>query len=151
MTKFDELSQLARRFGIDEDTFTKAYNSEETFKALMEDITWRVNLGIYSLPSYLIEYKNKQIIVSGVFSYEEFLPYIETLTEGIVQPKAVPFSKEQLQAILQKHPHSHYYELNAAFDLDSIEPLDDVLQSWAREGFITKDSIKDSYFIRLRQ
>lgn len=107
--------------------------------------------GIRALPSYLIEYNKKQLVVSGVFSYGEMVRHIQTVTNNAIQAKSVPFSEKTLSKIMEAHPHIHYLELRNAFDLTDSSVLDTALKQWQIEGIIDKELVKESFFIRYKK
>ncbi|KAF1683493.1 DsbA family protein [Veillonella sp. R32] len=148
MTDITELVKLAGDFGVSRQEFLELYHSEMANQALLKDIVLCQQLGIRSLPAYLIQFNNKQMVVCGVLNYEDFLSYIETVTAGMINSRAVQFSEDALKKILVKHPHIHYLEIKSAFNLLDMKEIDFILAKWESSGYITKEYVKHSYFIR---
>ena len=77
-THFDELLKVLQRTGIDEDSFKQHYQNGNAEKALAEDLEYAHKLGIHSLPAYLIQYRNRSLIMQS-FYYGDFSKAITNL------------------------------------------------------------------------
>lgn len=80
-THFDEILSLAIKTGINEKAFISCYRNKEAEKALETDLAFAESLGIRSLPSYLIQYKNRALILQS-FAYKTFADALKRITES---------------------------------------------------------------------
>lgn len=79
-THFDEILKVVRKAGINEDSFKQHYQNGNAEKALAEDLEYAHKLGIHSLPAYLIQSRDKAIIMQS-FEYQDFVDVITKLTD----------------------------------------------------------------------
>ena len=126
-THLDEILNVVRRTGIDTETFLKAYNDGTAQAELDKDFALGYRLGIYSLPSYLIQYNEKAVLIQ-TFSYEDFVSAIDRISHGKVKPVAVSKSVENIEKLIQKHPLISPIEIREAFDFESIEEVKKIIQ-----------------------
>lgn len=62
-THVSEIMQVVRKTGIDTQRFLNAYNNGTAQAELDKDLTLGHRLGIRSLPSYLIQYGEKALLI----------------------------------------------------------------------------------------
>ena len=79
-THFDIIMRVVRETGIDEKSFTLHYQDGSAEAALNEDLAFAHRLGIHSLPTYLIQYKDKAFLMQS-FDYQDFAVAITKLTK----------------------------------------------------------------------
>ncbi len=77
-THMDEILKVVRDVGIDEDTFLKQYQDGGADASLKKDLALGRSFGIRSLPTYLIQYKEKALMLQS-FRYQDFADAIENL------------------------------------------------------------------------
>ena len=77
-THFDIIMKVVRDTGIDEGSFIRHYQDGSAEAALNEDLAFARRLGIHSLPAYLMQYKDKAIIIQS-FEYHDFSDAIKSL------------------------------------------------------------------------
>ena len=65
--------------GINEEAFIAHYNDGSAETALAEDIALTSELGIRTLPSYMIQYGESMVIVRSLIDHENFVSIIEQL------------------------------------------------------------------------
>jgi len=80
-TKKEELVRVAKDVNMSENDFLNAFEDGRAEKAFREDFKLTGSLGIHSLPSCLIRYGKKTILVNGMMAYEGFISAIEGLLE----------------------------------------------------------------------
>ena len=69
---------IVRETGIDEESFTRHYQDGTAEAALNEDLAFASRLGIHSLSAYLMEYKDKALLMQS-FKYQDFADAITRL------------------------------------------------------------------------
>lgn len=70
-THFDIIMRVVRDTGIDEESFIRHYQNGSAEAALNEDLDFASRLGIHSLPAYLMQYKDKALLMQS-FEYQDF-------------------------------------------------------------------------------
>ena len=86
---FDEILSLVRKTGIDEKTFVSCFRGSDAEKALEKDLAFMRSLGIRSLPAYLIQYRERALILQS-FVYADFVNALQMLTESKDQAPFYP-------------------------------------------------------------
>lgn len=79
-THWDEILRVVRCCNIDEQVFEHAYHSSEVREALREDINTMNVLGICQLPVCLLQFDNKQLLISPLVGFDLFSQTIEQLS-----------------------------------------------------------------------
>ena len=77
-THLEEILRIVRNCSIDEALFKKHYHDGSAAAALERDLALTQNLGIHSLPAYLIQNKEKALLLQS-FDYKEFAVAIDAL------------------------------------------------------------------------
>lgn len=78
-THFDEILRIVRKAGLDENAFVQHYRNGSGEAALSDDLSFTRRLGIRSLPSYLIQYGEKAVIMQS-FDGTDFIREINRIT-----------------------------------------------------------------------
>lgn len=81
-THFDEILSLVRKTGIDEKAFISCYQGGDAQKALEKDLAFAGSLGIRSLPAYLLQYRERALIMQS-FCWEDFINALRRLDEEL--------------------------------------------------------------------
>ena len=77
-THFEEILRIVRNCSIDEALFKKHYHDGSAAAALERDLTTTRSLGIRSLPTYLIRYEGKALLMQS-FDYQDYRDTISKL------------------------------------------------------------------------
>lgn len=77
-THFDIIMGVVRDTGIDEESFIRHYQDGSAESALNEDLAFAGRLGIRSLPAYLIQHKDKALLLQS-FDYQDFVEMINRI------------------------------------------------------------------------
>lgn len=75
-----ELLVVARKTGINEQAFLAAYQNGRAEAALEQDLALTHRMGIRSLPTYLLQYRDKGVLLQS-FDVKDFLSAIERITQ----------------------------------------------------------------------
>lgn len=78
-THEDEILRIVRDTGIDEEAFLRYYQDKSAEAALEHDLEYTRSMGIHSLPTYLIEYRDKSLLMQS-FDYLDFVKAITAMT-----------------------------------------------------------------------
>ena len=77
--KFEEILKVVRKTGIDEEKFIEKFRDGSAEKSLKNDLEICQKLNIHSLPSYLIAYEDKKILIQELLGYEYFVEIIKKI------------------------------------------------------------------------
>ena len=80
-THLSVILDVVRCTGIDEDAFLRHYNDRSAEAALENDLSYTARLGIRSLPTCLIQYKGKALLMKS-FAYADYAEAIMALIDG---------------------------------------------------------------------
>ncbi len=80
-THEEEILAVAYRTGINEEAFLTAYRDGRADTMLDQDLAFTRRMGIHSLPAYLIQYRDKGVLLQS-FDVSDFLSAIERLTQN---------------------------------------------------------------------
>ena len=79
-THFDIIKKIVRDAGIDEESFIRHYQDGSAEASLNEDLAFARSLGIRLLPAYLIQYKNKALLMQS-FDHQDFSDAIRNIMQ----------------------------------------------------------------------
>lgn len=79
-THFEIIMKVVRDTGINETAFLRHYQDGSAEAALNEDLAFARRLGIYTLPAYLIQYRDKAVLMQS-FEYQDFVDAIRRVME----------------------------------------------------------------------
>jgi len=80
-THFDIIMKVVRKTGIDEESFIQNFQDGSAEAALNEDLNFSRRLGIHSLPAYLIQCKEKALLMQS-FNYQDFSNAIKSMLQN---------------------------------------------------------------------
>ena len=146
-TRTEEIMVVARKTGLDEQVFLDHFNSHTTRDELELDLQFGRKLGIYSLPSYLIQWGNRGVLIQS-FHYGDFLTAIEKVTEWTVRPVPVEPTADGLRSLIQNHPLISPIEIRETLDLNSTEEVEELLQPLLQAGEVTIQPVPHGWFVR---
>ena len=75
-THMDVILDVVNKTGIDESAFLRHFNGGGAEAALQVDLSYTARLGIRSLPTCLIQYRDKALLMQS-FAYEDYVRAIE--------------------------------------------------------------------------
>ena len=75
-THMDVIQDVINKTGIDESAFLRHFNDGSADFALQSDLSYTARLGVRSLPTCLIQYRDKALLMQG-FAYADYVGAIE--------------------------------------------------------------------------
>lgn len=141
-TSLKYLTKLAQRFGMNQREFLAKYRSTELEEELSQEQNVIQQAGVTEFPAYLVDYDQKTYVLKGIPRYTEWVKVIDQITNGEIQPEQVEFNLNQLEKLIDHHPHISSLELKAAFDVDDEQQVIDLLKNLK----LTKKEIKGKIF-----
>lgn len=121
-THLEEILRVVRKTEVDTDSFLSAYNDGSAQAELNKDFSLGQQLGIHSLPSYLVQYGEKAWLIQTL-AYEDFVSVISDISDGKIQPIKIEKSLDKIKELIEKHPLISPIEIQKAFDFESIEAV----------------------------
>ena len=104
-------------------------------------------LGIHTLPAYLLEYGDKQMLIRHLIGYDAFVEAICLLTDGRIHPQPVEQSLTAIRQLLNEHPLISPIELREAFDFTTTDDVRRFIQPLIDSGEISIRDVRRGYFI----
>lgn len=147
-THLDEILEVVRKTKIDTDAFLKHYNDGSAQAELVKDLQMGYEMGIRSLPAYLIQYEDEAMLIQSLMGYDAFVEAIERITDGEVKPQKVTHTTEALRNLINAHPLISPIEISEAFDFGSIEEVRKFIQPLIENKEIEIENVYHGWFIK---
>lgn len=146
-THLEELLRVVRLRGVDEQAFLACYHGGRAEDALCTDLQMLQTWDIHTLPSYLLEYQGRKMLIRQLLDYDSFVAAIDRLTDGVVRPQVVERSVDAVRRLLEKHPLVSPIELREAFDLNTTDEVRILIQPLMEAKEIQIKIVPHGYFI----
>lgn len=147
-THLEEIIKVVRKTKIDEEKFLHYYQNGEAKAALIKDLEHTRELQIYTLPAYLITYRDKSVLVKRLIGYETFVQIIDELTKGKIKPEKPEKTLDNSKELIDKHPLISPIEIKTAFDFKNLDEVKDFIEPLIKQGFITIIEVYHGWFIK---
>ena len=147
-TQTEEILEVVRATGIDEEKFLEHFNGDTSKSKLNLDLQFAQRLSIRTLPSYLVEYDGEAILYQGLIDYEGFVSMIDTVSNGAVKPKNVTQSIIALRNLIKQHPLISPIEIREAFDLNNLIEVEKFIAPLVDSKEILIENVHHGYFIK---
>ena len=144
-TQTEELLAVARKTGIDVDTFLRHIHDGSAAESLEQDLRVWQGTGVHSLPAYIIQCGERAALLQS-FDYMDFVSAIEKLSSGSIKPQTPEPSIEIVREFLHKHPLISSIELRDAFDLTDTDAARQLLQPLSDSREIEIQEANRSWF-----
>jgi len=140
------LVELAAEVGLDIARFLEDFFRGAAQKAFEEDLALTAHYQAHGYPTFLVRVGEKETLLRGYKSYEEFKAVIELLTNGASHDRLVPASEEAIMAFIRTYGSVAPIEIKMAFDLTGVE-LKSAVDSLLTQQLITRREAGNGYFI----
>lgn len=147
-TKIDEILRVVEQTGINKVEFLKYYNDGTAENKFMEDLILCRQLGIYTLPSYLIQYEENAMLIKSLIGYDSFVSAIKEITKNKIFPKKVTQSIEELCKLLNIHPLISPIEIREAFDFNNTDEVKEFIKPLFDNTEIEIIKVHNGWFIK---
>ena len=138
-TKLNEILDVVKKSNIDSEKFLEHYNDGSAENALQHDLILTKELGIYTLPAYLIQCDDKRALIRILIGYEDFVSIIREMTNGRIIPQSPELSAEVFMEFLNKHPIISLLELQEAFDFENVDAVRNFIDTLPKGSCILKN------------
>ena len=145
-TQTEEILEVARKTGIDVNTFLRHIRDGSAAESLEQDLRVWQGTGVHSLPAYLIQYGERAVLLQS-FDYMDFVSVIVELSGRSVTPHTPEPSIEVVREFLHKHPLLSSIELRDAFNLTDTDAARQLLQPLSDSREIEIKSANRSWFV----
>ena len=150
-TRMEENLRVVRLLDIPVDIFENAFHAVETMKALSEDIKDHMVLNVCTLPTYVMEYAGRRMVIPRLIGYEDFSKAIEGITDGSLRPVVPKVTRDAVLGLCKKHPLISPIEIRDAFEFNSDEDVRDFIKPLLKEGMLAIREVRRGWFIESRQ
>jgi putative protein-disulfide isomerase len=140
------LVELASEVGLDVARFLEDFSRGAAQKAFEEDLAITAQYQAHGYPTFLVRFGDKETLLRGYKSYEEFKAVIELLTNGTINEHLVPASEEAIMAFIRTYGSVAPIEIKITFDLTDVE-LKSTVDSLLTQQMITRREAGNGYFI----
>lgn len=148
-TKTEEILKVVEKTGVDRKKFLQKFMDGTAKAAFEEDLKICERLNIHSLPSYLIQYGEKNILIQELIGYEIFVAAIDELSNFEIKPKNFEKTQENLEKLLRKHKIISPIEIKFAFDFENPEEVEKFLEPLQEK--ISIKHAKNTYFVEWKE
>lgn len=149
--RMEEILRIVRSLDIPEDIFENAFHAVDTMKALSADIREHRALDVHTLPTYVLEYAGRRMVIPRLIGYNDFVKAIEAITDGSLRPVVPKVTRDTVLDLCKKHPLISPVEIRNAFEFNSIEDVRDFIQPLIKEGMLAIREVRRGWFIESRQ
>ena len=146
-THRDEIFEVVRQTGLDEEKFCLHFDGGAAQKALEQDLSLGEKLEIHSLPSYLVQYGERKLLIQSLIGYGAFVSVFEELSNGKMKPQPVRQTEKYLREFLDRHPLISSIEIREAFDLSDTEEVRNIIQPFILAGKVKIREVHHVWFV----
>lgn len=146
-TRMEEILRVVRSLDIPEDIFENAFHAVDTMKALSEDIREHRAMDVNTLPTYVLEFSGRRMVIPRLIGYNDFAKAIDAITEGSIHPVVPKITSDALLGLCKKHPLISPIEIRDAFEFNSVEDVQDFIQPLVKEGLMAIREVPRGWFI----
>ena len=142
-SKVETLIEIASETGMDIAAFITALDSQQAKDAFQQDRKLIAQLGVNGFPAFLIQYKDKSVLLKGYQSLENFKAVIKMLGGG--SQEAV-FNENEVMRYLQKFKKAFLCEIEICF-AQSPESCLQLLEKLHAKGKISINKVENTFEI----
>lgn len=143
----DVLEDLAIQSGLDLEKFRHFINDGSAEKAFKDDLKLTRAFGVTGFPTCLVSYGEKQVLMRGYNSYEDFVKVIGMVSDDKIKPlSGIKADEMAIMDFLDTHPRLAKAEIQQAFDLTSAE-TQELVDKMKNAGLIEVEPVGYSYFV----
>ena len=140
------LVELASEIGLDVARFLEDFSRGAAQKAFEEDLAITAQYKAHGYPTFLVRFGEKETLLHGYRSYEDFKAVIEYLTNGTILERSIPASEEAIMAFIRTYVSVAPIEIKMTFDLTDVE-LKSAVDSLLTKQMITRREAGNGYFV----
>ncbi|MHB9150927.1 MAG: DsbA family oxidoreductase [Thermoleophilia bacterium] len=115
------LIELASEVGLDVADFLGHFSDGSAEEAFREDLGTTRRYRVRGFPTFLFQYRDKELMLRGHQDFRAVQAVIDTLTGGTLHPQAPEPTAQNVLAFLQKYGRAAPVEVTTVFDLSPGE------------------------------
>ena len=146
-TRRKGIMAVVHQTGIDENEFCRHFDGKTAKAALERDLMFCRQLGIRTLPAYLLQYREKEVLIQSLIGYTAFVSLLAEITDGELKPQYLEPSLENLKKLINAHPLISPIEIREAFDLSSMEEVRGLISPLLSDGTVRIREVYHGWFI----
>ena len=145
----DVLLTIADESGIDVGAFIGHLEDGSAEKAFRDDLALCQHVGASGFPTFLVRYGTSQIVLNGYRTYETFASLASRLSNKELVETEVNATPDALLSYMDNHPRMAAEEVRQAFDLGTIEAVDELVNPLIDAGLLERQYAGNGWFVRL--
>ena len=146
--RLEILVELAEETGLNPVRFKRDMEEGNASEAFYDDLMTSRKMGATGFPAFLLTYGEKQLMVKGYRTADQFYDIIADFTQGEIKPLNRPFSEKNGLKFMSNYRNVAPVELQTAFDI-SRKQADEWLTSQVAAGSLTKHQAGNGFFFSL--
>ena len=144
-TRTSEILKVAVKTGLDAKKFLTAFNDGSAEKLFRNDLELCARVGIHELPSYLVQYQSKGVLIRGLANFADFAVVIDELSG--FQPSPPVKSIGALRELLAKHPLISPIEIREAFNFKTVNEVREFIKVLVDAGELKILDVPHGWFV----
>ena len=146
--RLNVLVELAEEVGLNPIRFKRDMEEGNATETFYDDLMTSQRMGATGFPAFLLSYGEKQLMVKGHRTAEQFYNIIADFTQEEIQPLNHPFNDKNGLKFMSNYHNVASIELQTAFDI-SREQVDEWLSNQIAVGSLTKHQAGNGFFYSL--
>ncbi len=146
--KTEELIELATEVGLDVAKFTERFSDGSAEAAFREDLNTVRRYGVRGFPTFLVKYREKEVLMRGYQSFEAVKAVIKTVTGDSIRDILPEKTEENVLEFIRKYKRVAPVEIQVSFDYTAQE-VKVVIDSLKEKNLINTIPVGNGIFIIL--
>lgn len=146
-TRIEEILRVTDSLPIDRKAFMEAFHDKTTLEALSEDLRAHTALSVYTLPTYVLNYAGRSMVIPRLIGYGDFSEAIDSISLGTIRPTLPERSQDAIFQLCEKHPLISSIEIRDAFEFSSVEEVQGFIQPLVEAGRLAVREVRGGWFI----
>ena len=149
-TREDVLAELASEAGVNMVEYFDRIENDDAKKAFEGDLALIEKYHIETLPSWLIRYDGKEVVLHGITTFDALKEAIIGISDNSVKDIVAPKTSEAVFDFISRNTHVAPIEIKTAFELTD-EEYRKVIKSLKKDEMIEEIKIGNGSLIRFSQ
>lgn len=146
----DVLIELANDIGLDIVSFIKRLDDGSAEEEFKKDLKFVKDKRVTGFPTFLLKYKDSEILLRGYQSYDRLKAIIESITGGDIHPKEIKVCRKEIIKFITKYNRVAPIEVQITFDLTK-EATDQYLNELLENKTIMMEKVGNGYLISINE
>jgi putative protein-disulfide isomerase len=140
------LIELASEVGLDVTDFVMHFSDGSAEEAFRGDLGTTRRYGVRGFPTFLFQYRDKELMLRGYQDFRAMHTVIDTLTGGTLHPQAPEQTEDEVLRFLRIYGRAAPVEVTTVFDLSPRE-YEAIVDGLEDENLVRRVSAGNGYFL----